>query len=432
MEHASDSDSAVASPERKKPRRRWWDSGIVSGSLNKVTIFLMGRKNKTAAYDHNDTDPAGIRTATVTVAPSCDFRGIIAQMGLALVDSKLYAFGGNDFNTSPNGIDDTDDDGFPYWKYPRDLYVCDLGTDPDIQKQPLEFKQYADRLKGPKVRPIHVPYKDDKIFILSSAYHPLSFRGPHPDLSAPCEVLNLKDLSTQVVDLPLEMWDPRLIPSCSLLPGYMGHIVVGRELIVYMHNHVGERVFALDMEELKWRRIITECDDDYYETPMIPNLLLMIYPWVRFPEAYCSNLVHNGRLFMVERHGHHRPFDVILVKFMSNASASYADLLQQEHKTRKSCALSELASRLPADCLYGDAMVVPFGDGDVYCLFLWWGLDPFKMKNQFKVYKFKLVDDNGGCEILGAVEDFGVFAHDFGSSKITVFTRTSYIETGVW
>ncbi|CAI0447587.1 unnamed protein product [Linum tenue] len=378
---SSDSDS----PERKKPRRRWWDSGIVSGSVNKVTIFLMGRKNKTA-------DPAGIRTATVTVAPSCDFRGRFVQMGLALVDSKLYAFGGHGFNTSPNGIDDTDDDGFPYWKYPRDLYVCDLGTDPDIQKQPLEFKQYADRLKAPKVKPIHVPYKDDKIFILSSAYHPLAY----PDLSAPCEVLNLKDLSTRVVDPPLEMWDPRLIPGCSSLPGYMGHVVVGRELIVYMHNHVGHCVFALDMEELKWRRIITECDDHYYRTPMIPNLLLMIYPWFRFPEAHCSNLVHNGRLFMVEKQDHHRPFEAILVKFMSNASASYAELLQQEHKTRELCALSELASRsLPAECLYGDAMVLPFGDGE-------------------------------------AVEDFGVFTNDFDSPKITAFTRTSYLETGVW
>ncbi|CAI0416496.1 unnamed protein product [Linum tenue] len=220
---------------------------------------------------------------------------ISAEMGLALVDSKLYAFGGNDFNTSPNGIDDSDDDGFPYRKYPRDLYVCDLGTDPDIQKQPLEFKQYAGRLKGPKVKPIHVPYKDDKIFILSSAYNPWSFRGPNPDLT---------------------------------------------------------------------------------------SLLLV-------------------------RRERHRPFDTILVKFMSNASASYADLLQQEHKIRELCALSELASRLPSDCLYGDAMVVPFGDGDVYCLFLWWGLNPFQMKNQFKVYKFKLVDDNGGCEILGARRVFG-------------------------
>ncbi|CAI0434643.1 unnamed protein product [Linum tenue] len=421
------SDSAVASPARKKPRRRWWDSGIVSGSRKKVTVALMSRKNKTAAsYDNNDT----IRTATVTVvAPDCYFRGKFSTMGLAVVDSKLYAFGGRQINTSPSGNDDSDDDGFTYWKYPRDVFVCDLGTDPDIQQQPLKFQQYPALLKGPKVEPIHVPY-NDKIFILSRVYDPMSFN----DLSAPCEVLDLKDMSTQIVDLPWEMWDPNLIQWYNGLPDYLGHVVVGRELIVYMHTFVGSSVFALDMEELKWRRIMTEHADHDDISPMRPNLTLMMYPWDRLPEAHCSNLVHNGRLFMVSMPDH-RPFEVIRVKYMSNPWASYDHLLlqQEQHKIRDMRYLSDYALGLvPDDCKFGDARVVPFGDGDVYCLFLWWGLTTYELRSQFKVCKFRLIGEDGGCEILGTVEDFSAFSHDFGSSRVTAFTRTSYIEMGVY
>ncbi|CAI0462561.1 unnamed protein product [Linum tenue] len=297
------SDSNVASPARKNPRRRWWDSGIVSGSKKKVTVALMGRRNnKTAASYDNNTNPAGIRTATVTVAPSSDFRGKFTSMGLAVVDSKLYAFGGREFNTSPNGNDDSDSDG----------------------------------VSG---------------------------------LSAPCEVLNLNDLSTQTLDPPLEMWDPQLILRYDTLPDYLGHVVVGDELIVYMHTFVGSSVFALHMEQLKWRRIMTEYADHDDISPMVPNLLLMMYPWDRLPEAFCSNLVHNGA-----------------------GSSPVRD-----------------------------------GGGDVYCLVLWWGVNTWELRSQFKVCKFRLVDDDGGCEILDTVEDFSAFSQDFASSRVTAFTTTSYI-----
>ncbi|CAI0550832.1 unnamed protein product [Linum tenue] len=346
-------------------------------------------------------------------------------MGFAVVESKLYAFGGREVCDSPEPDPEYDFDlqtGKSYWTYPRYLYVCDLGTDPEIQKEPLQFRKMEVKLNGPKVCPIHVSYKKEKLFILSKGYPPIS--PFEPERPAPCEVLNLKDLTVQTIDTPSQVWDTDVSSykyNC-FLPVYLGHVVVGSELIVYIDTDTYPCLYALDMESLKWRPIITSTSMAQYAVNLSRKDLLlgfMAYTHKIYDITPCSNVVRNGKVFQLRIENpdtvhkpHVRPNykDVTVVNL--DPSASYDQLL----------------------CL---PRVLPFGygDDDVYCLFLWHKAyteseASQEVNNSFSICRFKLVGNYGRCKVLETARDFGRFMDDLECPYFTAFTPTSDIGSG--
>ncbi|CAI0550831.1 unnamed protein product [Linum tenue] len=434
----------VASPERQQ----WWNCGFVAPCTDVVNVVLVGLDKKAA--NNSDTDP-GIRTANVTVTPSSDFRGQFYRgMGFAVVESKLYAFGGREVCDSPEPDPEYDFDlqtGKSYWTYPRYLYVCDLGTDPEIQKEPLQFRKMEVKLNGPKVCPIHVSYKKEKLFILSKGYPPIS--PFEPERPAPCEVLNLKDLTVQTIDTPSQVWDTDVSSykyNC-FLPVYLGHVVVGSELIVYIDTDTYPCLYALDMESLKWRPIITSTSMAQYAVNLSRKDLLlgfMAYTHKIYDITPCSNVVRNGKVFQLRIENpdtvhkpHVRPNykDVTVVNLDPSASYDQLLCLPRKPEARRLFALAEFLQTTPGDNWETtDAGVLPFGygDDDVYCLFLWHKAyteseASQEVNNSFSICRFKLVGNYGRCKVLETARDFGRFMDDLECPYFTAFTPTSDI-----
>ncbi|CAL1390904.1 unnamed protein product [Linum trigynum] len=396
------SDDSSSSPEGKKPRRRWWEFGIVGTSGKELRAVLVGTPDRSGK----------IRTTTVnvTAGSSSFYEGekFPCSMGYAVVGTKLYAFGGEaGRRPSTGGVRE----------YPRDLYVCDLTMNPENFKS-LVFEVHPNKLKGPKQLCINVAYKE-KIIMLERTYCRGNGEAQCP---APCEVLNLKDLSVVTVETPFWTWKDE--DGEPFRPAFSGHVVSGNVLYVLVWNYCGENVlYGLDMDKLLWHPY-------FHDSPL---------KWAMYRESIyrnwlCSRVVHGGKYFVVKPDLKPR----LVVKNLMG--------MQQELDT-----VSELVGTAQNDKFFENAVVVPFGydeDDDansgVYCMFVWYRSHVDPEADFFKACKFKLIDNGdcssatGGssppydCVILSEAEVLDDFPDDFYGYGYTAFTPTSYIAMITW